>query len=218
MVVITFIFRINENMIRKSITFFKPDLINKIKGSKIIFYNKIYDIRSELIVPIKNVKELKIQLLLLSKISFKEIINGCILKIEYIKNNNYLFQESDIKRLPKLIYNKDEYFMDNKIRMFGKDFVKNNKDKFLILHKDKIFVEHKEFFPNKYKIKENVNTLEIYFIALDKISNVSHMFDKCSDLKEIIIQNYFEKEKNFLDDLKRNHIIKKDENKKASFY
>ena len=128
MVVIIFQFKIEEKDINKKIVFFKPNLMKKIKKSKIIYKNRMYDVRRVYMAFSKKTKKVKLKLLLLNKISnFREIINGCTLPIEYIKNNDYIFPESDVNLLPKLTYKNDENIMDDKLRIFGQDFVKENK-------------------------------------------------------------------------------------------
>ena len=216
MVVIIFQFKIEEKDINKKIVFFKPNLMKKIIKSKIIYKNRMYDVRRVYMAFSKKTKKVKLKLLLLNKISnFREIINGCTLPIDYIKNNDYIFPESDVNLLPKLTYKNDENIMDDKLRIFGQDFVKENKQKYLILCKDRIFFQYKEFFPRNLGIIKNANILEINVIALDIISNVSHMFEDCNTLKEIVINNnHFEKTKNLFDEYKKMHIFMKNKKKK----
>ena len=97
-------------------------------------------------------------------------------------------------------------FSEEEIRIFGKNFAVNNKDKFIILYENKIFFQYKEYFPKKYMNIDNIERLEIYLIAFDKISNVSYMFDKCSALEELIF-NKNEKYNSFLDINNSNHIL-----------
>ena len=213
---ISFAFRIDENLVNKKIKIFKTYLTQKLKKSKLIVNNKITDIRADIFIPNNKSKILKIKLLLLlDKIhSFLEIKEGCTLPIEYIKNNDYIFSKSAIVRLPKITYKINKRNSKDGIAIFGKYFLIYNKRKLLILYDDKIFFQVNEFFPKKYLDIEKVDKLEIYLIVLEEISSVSLMFDHCSSLEEISINensNIFIENK----ELKNNHkIIFKDENKK----
>ena len=211
MKIISLAFRIDENRPIKRIKLFKPSLIKKLKKSKIIYYNKIIDIRAFIIIP-NNKKILKIKLLILNKIpSLLKIKKGCTIPIEYIKNNDYIFSKLAIYKFPKISYKKDENNSENKIKIFGTNFVKNNENKFAIFYEGKIFIPHNEFF--SYMDINKAKKLEIYLIIIEEISNVSYMFEQCPSLEEISINengNIFIEYK----ELKNNHkIIFKDKNK-----
>ena len=84
------------------------------------------------------------------------------------------------------------------IRLLGKDFVKNNKNK------GKLIINNK-----KYKLKEFINSneikndiIKINIILSKEISNISHLFDNCYKLKEI----FFCDDKRFIDD-KGPHLL-----------
>ena len=71
---------------------------------------------------------------------------------------------------------------NNNIRILGYDFVKNNENK------GKLIINNK-----KYKLKEFINIKEfkkdkikIYMILSKELSNISHLFDNCYKLKEIL--------------------------------
>jgi len=72
---------------------------------------------------------------------------------------------------------------NDNIRIFGHDFVKNNKNKVKLIinnkkHNLKEFINNKEFIDNKIKI----------IIILDKrLSNREAMFENCRKLKEFVI-------------------------------
>ena len=210
MKVFSFAFRIHEN--ENVGKLFKPNLMKKLKNSKLIFDNKIYNIENDFPVMDKKIKILNFKLLLLNKIpNFLEIIEGCTLQIEYIKNNENLFSKLAIDQLPKISYENDESYLSEEIKIFGNDFVKNNKNKFFILYENKIFFQNEEFFSKKYIDIDIVERLEIYLIAIENISNLSYMFEKCSSLEEISMNENKDKNK-FIEikELKNNHIITND--------
>ena len=79
-----------------------------------------------------------------------------------------------------MIYIKNFLFESDNIRILGKDFVKNNKNK------GKLIINNK-----KYKLKEFINSneikndiIKINMILSKELSNISHLFDNCSKLKE----------------------------------
>ena len=97
--------------------------------------------------------------------------------------------------LEELIKNENQ--SDN-IRLLGKDFVKNNKNK------GKLIINNK-----KYKLKEFINDKEfkddkrkINMILCKELSNISHLFDNCYKLKE----NFFCDDTRFIDD-KGPHLL-----------
>ena len=73
---------------------------------------------------------------------------------------------------------------NDKIRIFGKIFVNNNKEKCLILYNDKIF-PLKEYFVNE-DIK-NSNKLEIILIVFEFIYDFSYMFYDCDSSEKFLI-------------------------------
>ena len=85
---------------------------------------------------------------------------------------------------------------EEKVRIFGEYFVKNNKDKCHIEYNGKIH-ELKEYFEDideKYNHKD-----EIYFflIGIDKINDMNHLFDNCNKLSKLL----FLQENEFLKDM-----------------
>jgi len=83
----------------------------------------------------------------------------------------------------KMIYTKylSILFENDKIRILGNDFVKNNKNKV------KLIINNK-----KYKLKEFINVKEFFksdiikinMILTKELSNICHIFDNCENLKE----------------------------------
>ena len=220
MKIISFAFRIDENIVNKSIKIFKPNLIKKLKRSILIIDNKIKDIRSDFTIPNKKSKILKIHLILLNKIpNFLEVKEGCTLPIEYLKNNDYIFSKSAIARLPKISFKINKSNSKEDIRIFGKLFLifnKRNKSNLLILYENKIFFQINEFFPKKYIDIERFDRLEIYLIAIKEIDSISFMFDGCTSLEEISVN---ENKNKFIEnkELNNNHkIIFKDKHKEKT--
>ena len=103
--------------------------------------------------------------------------------INEINDNNYNYKINNIYNKMinneiNIIYNINKKQKKNKIRIFGKDFVKNNKDKC------KIIIDEKESeLMEEYNIKNyHNNKLEIKLINIDEITDMSHMFNECLSL------------------------------------
>ena len=103
-----------------------------------------------------------------------------------------------------------------KIKIYGKNFVINNKDKCFILYKDIIF-PLQEYFSIKYidnTFEQKGDNLEISLIELENIPNKSFMFDGCTNLKKFSL---FKNDYNFLNKNNNSNYNKdidnKDENK-----
>ena len=88
------------------------------------------------------------------------------------KNNQRIKIENKIGNRIKIIYrikgNK------KKIKIFGKNFVKNNKDKCKFIYEDKSYD-----LTEKFDVKNNKKILEIYLEGIDKITDASEMFCDC---------------------------------------
>ena len=117
-------------------------------------------------------------------------------KMLYTKKIN-----EELKSVLSYFYLEELIDKENKsdnIRLLGKDFVKNNKNK------GKLIINNK-----KYKLKEFINAKEfngdkikINMILSKELSNISHIFDNCYKLKEI----FFCDDTRFIDD-KGPHLI-----------
>ena len=119
-------------------------------------------------------------------LSKNQIIN------EYDKNNNnennIIIMDKNIKNVDNI--NKelnDEIIIrykinekDDKIRLFGKKFVDNNKNICKIIYKEKIYELTEHFHKSIYDIKEDI--LEIKLKGINQITNLSCMFDYCENL------------------------------------
>ena len=66
---------------------------------------------------------------------------------------------------------------EKKIKILGKNFVENNKNNFKIIYMNKIY-ELQEYF----EIEQVVKELEIKIVPINKVINLSYMFDECSSL------------------------------------
>ena len=158
-------------------------MINKNKKKCIIILgNKKYPLEIEFIIKNNNIRKLKINLIYFEELLYIDIINNKYL--ENIYKYTKLIKDSNIN-LPKIRYaiNKNE----NKIYIFGEEFVEKNKDNFFIQYKDKIF-PLKEYF-NIKDIDEGDDKLEISLIKVNKIINMKKMFFNCYSLEEFIFPN-----------------------------
>ena len=89
---------------------------------------------------------------------------------------NYILNIKDNNKIKIKYHNKDK---EKEIKIFGDNFVKNNKDKC------KIFYNNKEYdLTTKFNV-ENINQLEIELYGILKINNMSYMFAYCPNLISI---------------------------------
>ena len=89
---------------------------------------------------------------------------------------NYILNIKDNNKIKIKYHNKDK---EKEIKIFGDNFVKNNKDKC------KIFYNNKEYdLTTKFNV-ENINQLEIELYGILKINNMSCMFHGCSSLTSL---------------------------------
>ena len=159
-----------ENFINKTIIIFR-NILNKIN---IISNNMKKETNNKLIELINN-NNLNIN-------DISNIINEELDKInEYISNNKINNENinnskiSEYKNEINLIYcakNK------SKCKLFGYDFVNNNKDNIELIINGK-----KNNIVNEYELKEGENIITL--IIKNKLTNLSYMFNKCSNLQDI---------------------------------
>jgi len=85
--------------------------------------------------------------------------------------------EKDISEI-NIIYDINN---QNNIRIFGSNFLKNNKNKC------KMIINNKEYkITNEYKVKSNDNSkLQIKLKEIDNVTNMSYMFSGCSSLSSL---------------------------------
>jgi len=115
----------------------------------------------------------------------KDINLGSFIEDVLDKINNkpkkFSQKENQILKELKLIYNLNN---STEIKIFGKEFVKNNKNNCKIIFGGQE-QEISEYLKINDNIKENEN-LEITFKEINKIDNMSHLFSGCLSLKEIL--------------------------------
>ena len=175
---------------------FKQSFVKKLKyRCKILYENKLYPLKSEVIIHNKITDQIKIKLLYYNHFSYiNDLIRGIesfyLIRIskEHTINYNKLKQFLKYKNMIKLIYKiKTE---GERIQIFGSDFVNNNKNKCIIIYQNNIF-PLQEFFSIKEKEK---NKLEIILIELEDIYNRSYMFCDCFSLESFSLIEVDEKE------------------------
>ena len=179
----------NENKDRFRI--FDPYLVEKNKYKyKIIYKNKLYPLKGIFNYIIDNkIEKLKIKLIYYNNISDKHKISYSLQNYgneRYIKNINmyksidYLLCSShEIQKLKYKIHN------ENKIKIFGEEFVENNGNKCSIIYKNKIFPLQSYFLFKNINKEDRVNrSFEILLCVLEIISNRSYMFRYCKSLIE----------------------------------
>ena len=69
------------------------------------------------------------------------------------------------------------------IRIFGEQFVRNNKGNYQIIFKEKIYDLSSEFTIRNIEIEDN--TLEIKLKQIKNVSELSYMFSECTSLISI---------------------------------
>ena len=96
------------------------------------------------------------------------------------ENKNESFVESVFDENKNESSESESEFDDNKIRIFGKDFVRINKNNcYLMINNQKMdLCEYLEI--NKYQ--NDNNSLEIKLFEINPIINMSHMFNECESL------------------------------------
>ena len=104
---------------------------------------------------------------------------------------------------------------EKRIKIFGDDFVENNKDKCIIIYKNRPF-SLREYFLTK-DIDKNDEKLEIFLLELKNIKNCSYMFDGCKLLEEFQLFQSHKKNDENISQVK-NELISEDENKYKDFY
>ena len=106
-----------------------------------------------------------------------EINKNYIFKFNYLLDLKFKFYDSLF-----ISYNKQPN--SDKIKIFGKNFVENNKDKCIILYNNILYFLE-EFLLLDDQDKRHNDNIEIIYIELENIPNRSYMFHECIDLKEI---------------------------------
>ena len=188
-------YHIKENIIKIEIA--NPDFVEKNKYKyRIIYKNKIYPLNSELEFKKDEIEDLKIKIKLI-----------CYNNLSYIhdktKNEKSLYKFKKTNKFKKYI-NRYIYSQHlkisaneisemvykikpgrNKIQIFGKKFVENNRDKCFILYKDKI--RYLETYFQVKDINKEDEQLKLLLTGLNDVSNRSYMFQECDSLVEFTL-------------------------------
>ena len=167
------LFEINTNIIN-----------NKNKNYEIL-YNianiNSNDIHKDILNIIQE-KDINLQFNYVMKI-FKQMNTQSINK--NIKNNkqitNKLVDNKSIKNEITIKYKVEK--VNNKIKIFGEDFVKNNKDKCKYIFKNKEYELTDKFDLKNYDNSKGI--LKIKLTGLNKVTDLSHLFDYCESLLEV---------------------------------
>ena len=75
---------------------------------------------------------------------------------------------------------------EERVRIFGENFVKNNRDKCKIEYKDKIY-ELKEYFEDIDKNYNHKDEIGFFLIGINNIKDISYLFSDCDNLSSILI-------------------------------
>jgi len=101
------------------------------------------------------------------------------IKNKYEDNENVNYENDD-----KIIFRYEcEGIKDNKIKIFGKDFVNNNKNKCKILCNNKIYNIDVYADISNYTSKNNL--LEFQLQGINNITDASYMFHECNSLSRL---------------------------------
>ena len=154
--------------------------LEKVKKNMEIYYNIFTDIINNYELKNRNYNILN---------NINEINNNIIKEIKQIKqiNNNNMNDKINniiniynkiINNDINIIYNIEYNYKDNYIRLFGEEFVNNNKEICKILIDNKEYELMEEY--NVYNYNEE--KLKINLIGIKNVTNMSYMFSDCSSL------------------------------------
>ena len=212
------IYTIKETEKGNKIKIFNPSFVRKYKKScKIIYNGKVFPLTSKLVINEKHQEILEIKLICYTDIlDINDIFKGCesfsnIYKVKDNKNDDYIFKEQlkySRYQLSKMVYSIKPG--QDRIKIFGKNFVINNKDKCTIIYQEKNY-SLTEFFLIQ-DIKTSGNKLEIILKELEDIYNRSYWFEDCQCLEEFsfVLGNEGDFE---VDNKKEKYFEKEDEKK-----
>ena len=161
----------------------------------------------------KNAENLKRYFYKLPKMIYKNepLKNSIIYEeaLNKILRNRGKYTKEDIEKELELVPD------EKVIKIFGNNFVENNKDKCIIIYKNRAF-SLREYFSTK-DIDKNDEKLEIFLLELKTIKNCSYMFDRCELLEEFQLFQSHEKNDENISQVK-SELIPEDENKYKDFY
>ena len=162
---------------------FKGEYFKKNKNKfKIVYNNKIYSSYNDIQIPENEINHSKIKLISLYNYKNDGIFDKFKENYNYKRNNNKynIYLKSSLHGFSQIAYIINN---DKKIRIFGEDFVENNKDKCIIIYKDNILPLRESFLTEDIK-KENDEYLIITLIEFEDIIDRSYMFNDCDSLVE----------------------------------
>jgi len=188
------------NYLRKAINKFKDNLEETIiKMKKIMEYMDIYYNINDYILNIyesndkinynksKNIDNIK-ESIRNEFVNLKDIYNyGFNLNKIFYLYNELVDENKEITMYYKINPNREK---EEKIRIFGKEFVNNNIDKCKIIyydrdnHKDKE-CELKEYFEDINYYYNNKDSFSFKLKGINNITDMSHMFDGCNSILEL---------------------------------
>ena len=183
MKVFDFIYPLKKN--DNKIQMLDARFVNKNRNHfKIIFKNKLIPLQKIFSIINEKTDKIKIKLVCYSTIySDRRLCRMYNLK----ENHKYKRKINKYYEYLKCSFHEMSnirYYIDNvDIKIFGKKFVDNNRNKnCIIIYKDKLF-PLKEYFSLK-DIDKDDSYLEIYFLELNEISDRSYMFHDCELLQK----------------------------------
>ena len=132
MIIFVIVYRIKKNS--NEVNIFQPNFVKKNKNSyKIIYNNKILPLQTKLPVNDKSKKLVKIQLICYNdNLILNDLIKGSKTFYEIYPSGKYKNNVNKFYRLKLIQFNWSImlYFaFEKKVKIFGKNFVKNNKEK-----------------------------------------------------------------------------------------
>ena len=123
------------------------------------------------------------------KIILERYENNLIYEMIYKPNENKKEKKEkkkEFKEDDEFIFDDEKEYNDDVLRIFGKYFVKHNKNKCKIIYKNKKY-ELKEYFEeidNNYN--KNYEIIKLKLIGINNISDISEMFYGCIHLTSIL--------------------------------
>ena len=128
-------------------------------------------------------------------------------RLENKVSSLFNFFETDLLLLMKYKINPGE----NQIKLFGKQFFENNKDKCEIIYNDELYLL-REYFQIEDIKEQNNNSLDIFLFGFQNLFDISYMFDNCTQLEEfyLVINSHNEniKKNNYEENIDNFHYSK----------
>ena len=162
-----------ENTKESTVRILEKDFVREHKNHcKIIYKNKIYNLKTDFEIEDKKSEILQIKLL-----SFYDIPNIDIIITENGQINGYYEQKKYYEKAHKtqVIVRRSHYDIsmlvykinpdEKRVKIFGENFVKNNKDKYFIRYNHKSYELNEYFSINNFYLNiKRINTLNLILI------------------------------------------------------